>query len=137
MLLWYRRVYIRTLISMSKFNKFMSKIFLVFLIVNLPINCYLNILLMSANNIMVIIMLIFVLTEQVIVILCIHLALASLNSQFDKNILIFTKQFFHNNFPVTFSFYLKMSLFIQAFLVKSMATPMANLESSQCWHSVK
>ena len=136
-LFWYQKVYIETLISMLKYNKYLGKLFLTFLIVNLPVNCYLNILLMSANNIMVIIILIFVLTEQVIVILCIHLALASLNSQFDKNILIFTKQFFHNNFPVTFSFYLKMSLFIQAFLVKSMATPMANLESSQCWHSVK
>ena len=117
-LLWYRRVYIKTLISMLKFNEYLSQIFLVFLIVNMPINCYLNFLLMSSNNIMVIIILIFVITEQVIVILCIHLALASLNSQFDKNILHLTMQFIQHNSFIKFQLNLKMSLFIQAFLTR-------------------
>ena len=117
-LLWYRRVYIRTLISMSKFNKYLSKIFLAFLTINLPINCYVNFLLMSATNAIVIIVLMIVLTEQATVILVIHWTLASHNTQFDKNILNLTKQFYQNNFPVKFSFNLKMSLFIQAFHTK-------------------
>ena len=117
-LLWYQKVYIKTLISMLKYNKYFSKLFFAFLIINLPINCYLNFLLMSATNIMVIIVLIFVLTEQVMVIIVIHWTFASHNTQFDKNILNLTKQFYQNNFPVKFSFNLKMSLFIQAFHTK-------------------
>ena len=117
-LLWYRRIYIKTLIYIMKANKYISKIFLAFLIVNLPINCYLYFLLMSANTVIVMIAIILVLIEQVFVILVIHWILASFNTQFDKNILNLTKQFFQNNFPLKFSFNLKMSLFIQTFHTK-------------------
>ena len=119
-LLWYRRVYTRTMLSMLESNKYISKIFLFILIDNLPINCYLNFLLMSANNIFVTIGILIIIVNQVFVILCIHWILASFNNLFYKKILILAKQFFQNRFPVKFSFNLKMSLFIQAFVTNKM-----------------
>ena len=123
-LLWYKRVYIKTLLYILANNKYMGNVFLIFLVVNFPINCYFLLRIKNSASPMVKILVSFIFFEQVLVIFGVHWLFASLNSKFNKNIKCYTSKFVPNNCfirrfsCVNFISNLRISLFIQNYHTK-------------------
>ena len=118
-LLWYRRVYIKTLLYILANNIYIGHLFLILLVFNFPINCYILIRMKNSSNMWVTTFIGFFFIEQVVVIFGIHWLIASLNSEFNKNIKFAISRFVPNSCLITkfscanFILNLKISLFIQ------------------------
>lgn len=123
-LLWYRRVYIKTLLYILANNKFIKNLFFLLLIVNFPVNCYLLVRVKNSADFIVASSIIFIFIEQVIAIFGVHWFIATLNSDFNKNIKFFIREFVPNSCLITrfnsanFASNLKISLFIQNYQTK-------------------
>lgn len=124
-LLWYRKAYIKTLLHILSSNKHMRNVFLIFLIVNLPINCYFLLRIKNSTDLVITIAVGFIFVEQVLVIFGIHWLIASLNAKFNKNIQFFISKFVPNSCFITklsgvnLVANLKISLFIQTYQTTS------------------
>lgn len=113
-LLWYRKVFIKTLLYMLVNNRHMGTLFFVFLIVNFPVNCYFLLQMKNSTNVLVQIIILLLFIEQVFVIFGIHGLIASLNSQFSKNLKYFVCELTTNN-GLKLKSNLKINLFVQTF----------------------
>ena len=118
-LLWYRRVYIKTLQQILANNKYLGNVFFLFLVVNFPTNCYFLIQIKKSNDFIVKTLISCIFIEQVIVIFGVHWLIASLNSEFYKNIKFYICKFVPNSSLIArfnctnYVSNLKISFFIQ------------------------
>ena len=114
---YYRRIYIKSLVNLTKNNLFFGKLFLIYLAVTFPYICITLIKIMKVNDIKIKTNNVFVAFEQMFVILVIHYLLVNCNSRLSIKKLIY--QYNSSRAKLTTRSNLKMNIFIQTYHTKN------------------